>query len=72
MAVLCPEKLKLLAAPLYNLALGELRPTRLELWCLPIMAASWNPTTMNTRDEFRTVSVTEAEAARNADLNWKL
>jgi len=30
------------------------------------------PTTMNTRDEFRNVSVTEADAARKADLNWKL
>ena len=34
-----------------------------------------NPTTMNTRDEFRNgpvLSVTEADAARKADLNWKL
>ena len=27
---------------------------------------------MNTRNEFRNVSVTEADAARQADLNWKL
>jgi len=26
----------------------------------------------NTRHEFRNVSVTEADAARKADLNWKL
>jgi len=31
-----------------------------------------NPTYMNTPDEFRNVSVTEADAARKADLNWKL
>ena len=29
-------------------------------------------TTVNTRDEFRNMSVTEADAARKADLNWKL
>jgi len=27
---------------------------------------------MNTRGEFRNVSVTEADAAGKADLNWKL
>jgi len=27
---------------------------------------------MNTRDEFRNVSVTEADAARKAELIWKL
>jgi len=27
---------------------------------------------MNTRDEFKNVSVTEADAVRKADLNWKL
>jgi len=37
----------------------------------------YHPTTMNTRDEFRNVSVTdvsvtEADAARKADLHWKL
>jgi len=36
-----------------------------------------NPTTMNTQDELRNVSltdvsVTEADAAWKADLNWKL
>jgi len=39
---------------------------------MPGLDPAKNPTTTNTRDEFRNVSVTEADAARKADLNWKL
>jgi len=36
------------------------------------ISSNYNPTTMNTQDEFRNVSVTKADAARKADQNWKL
>ena len=53
-------------------SIGETRPAhsvRVEAYA--------NPTTINTRDELRNVSVTdvsvtEADAARKADLNWRL
>jgi len=45
-------------------------PVRPNMLNMPKSAS--DPTTMKTRDEFRSVSVTEANSARKADMNWKL